>query len=283
VKQELAEASESLNQLRTVRQGLQEVARELADLREQAQAVKQGLREAGQALGHLHQIRTVQVEVQDAEREAAGIKEPLGSVKQTVEEIQSATAEIRQEMETTREDLKTRMREAGAHFFTIGEACQDLKREVNEAREQIKTLPSGPLQATTFVKPARPPEGKDVQATIVDEHGAPIESEPHCPEMELDHPTSAPEGKKLLGVTVGPDAAVVEVLPDSPAKKAGVKLGDVVVSVDGKPIANSEDLRMAIDQTDADKEVLLTVTRGQDTQTIPVQMSSSMELLTVTH
>jgi S1-C subfamily serine protease len=53
----------------------------------------------------------------------------------------------------------------------------------------------------------------------------------------------------------------------------------MVVSVDGKPIANSEELRTAIEQIDADTEVLLTVTRGQETQAIAVQLTTSMDLL----
>jgi len=283
LKQELKEAGGSLAQLGAVRQGLQEATRELDEMREQAQAVKQGLREAGQSLGHLHQIRTVQEELQDAGRQASGIKEQSGNVRQELQEIQGVMAALRQELETTREDLKTRMREAGARFFAIGEACQDLKREMNETQEQIKSLRPPTPEGIAVLEPAVvltpvSANGKSEQAAIVDEHGSPI-SEPHFPEMELDHPASSHEAKKLLGLTVAPDATVVEVLPDTPAEKAGLQVGDVVVSLDGNPVANSEELRTAIEKIDADKEVLLTVTRGQETQAISVQLATAMDVL----
>jgi S1-C subfamily serine protease len=63
------------------------------------------------------------------------------------------------------------------------------------------------------------------------------------------------------------------VLPDTPAEKAGLKLGDVVLSVDGKPIKNSDELRSAIDETEIDKDVVVAVTRGMETLEIHVQMN----------
>ena len=54
---------------------------------------------------------------------------------------------------------------------------------------------------------------------------------------------------------------VVHVDTDSPAAKAGIKAGDVVLKIDGKSVADEEDLRRAVDGLEAGKEASLTVQR----------------------
>ena len=54
----------------------------------------------------------------------------------------------------------------------------------------------------------------------------------------------------------------------------------VVVSVDGNPITSSEDLRTAIDRAEVDREVLVNVTRGEETHAMNVQLTEPLELLT---
>jgi len=49
-----------------------------------------------------------------------------------------------------------------------------------------------------------------------------------------------------LGLPGKDGAAIVEVVEDSPAAKAGVLVGDVFLSVDGAPILSSSDLRAKI-------------------------------------
>jgi len=55
-----------------------------------------------------------------------------------------------------------------------------------------------------------------------------------------------PDLAKALGLTSNQGAVVVEVAPDSPAAKVGLKRGDVVVAVNGRGVRGSSDLRNQI-------------------------------------
>ncbi len=55
-----------------------------------------------------------------------------------------------------------------------------------------------------------------------------------------------PELAKALGLTANHGAVVVDVAPDSPAAKVGLKRGDVVVAVNGRGVRGSSDLRNQI-------------------------------------
>jgi Do/DeqQ family serine protease len=55
-----------------------------------------------------------------------------------------------------------------------------------------------------------------------------------------------PELAKALGLTPNQGALVVEIAPDSPAAKSGLKRGDVVISLNGRAVRSSADLRNQI-------------------------------------
>ena len=62
-----------------------------------------------------------------------------------------------------------------------------------------------------------------------------------------------------LGGTQG--ALVGEVMPDSPAARAGLQTGDVITAFDGKPVATSRDLPGIVADTPVDQDVTVTVQR----------------------
>jgi hypothetical protein len=64
-----------------------------------------------------------------------------------------------------------------------------------------------------------------------------------------------------LGLPEGEGLVVEEVLPDSPAAKAGIKQYDVVVKVDGKPTGNLQTLIDAVDAA-KDKQVAIEILRA---------------------
>jgi len=68
-----------------------------------------------------------------------------------------------------------------------------------------------------------------------------------------------------LGAPAEGGAVVVEVVPDSAAEAAGLSPGDVVTAVDGVPVLDGRDLRNAIGTMRPDREVTLTVQRGDET------------------
>jgi membrane-associated protease RseP (regulator of RpoE activity) len=65
------------------------------------------------------------------------------------------------------------------------------------------------------------------------------------------------------------DILVQQVVPDSPAAKAGVAPGDVIQKVDGKPISVLGDMLKAVD-TAKDKEMTLDILRDGQSKTIAV-------------
>ena len=67
-------------------------------------------------------------------------------------------------------------------------------------------------------------------------------------------------------------AEVVSVNPDSPAAKAGVQLGDVVVSVDGQPVKDATDLTTGLAQHQPGEKVELTVYRKGQKRNVSVAL-----------
>jgi membrane-associated protease RseP (regulator of RpoE activity) len=76
---------------------------------------------------------------------------------------------------------------------------------------------------------------------------------------------------KQLGERYGVDGGVMinEVRPDSPGARAGLKAGDIVIEVDGKPVRNNFDLIKAVNAK-ASGDVQLTIMRDRNRQTISV-------------
>jgi serine protease Do len=56
---------------------------------------------------------------------------------------------------------------------------------------------------------------------------------------------------------------VTEVAPDSPANKAGLQAGDIIVSVDGKEISTAQDLIQVILSSQIGQEIEITFWRGE--------------------
>ncbi|MCS7239897.1 MAG: Do family serine endopeptidase [Candidatus Bipolaricaulota bacterium] len=77
-----------------------------------------------------------------------------------------------------------------------------------------------------------------------------------------------PGMERQLGVREG--ALVTEVVANSPAAKAGIKSGDVIIAVDGERIKDSNDLQMAIMYRRPGERVSLTLVRDKRTMTVGV-------------
>ncbi|HUP43199.1 MAG TPA: trypsin-like peptidase domain-containing protein [Thermoanaerobaculia bacterium] len=90
-----------------------------------------------------------------------------------------------------------------------------------------------------------------------------------------------------LGVTVGDVTAVDAeaygleeirgadigtVLPDSPAARAGIEIGDVIVAVDGKPIDDAADLTTTLAGHQPGDEVTLTLIRAGERREVAVEL-----------
>ena len=77
-----------------------------------------------------------------------------------------------------------------------------------------------------------------------------------------------PELREHFGAPKDAGVIVESVQPDSPAEKAGIKVGDIVLSADGKDVKSSADLRAALREKKEGDSVRLEVLRGRSRQTI---------------
>ena len=80
----------------------------------------------------------------------------------------------------------------------------------------------------------------------------------------------SPELAKQFALPEANGAVVTDVLENSPAAKAGLQQGDVIVSFDGKPVENTSILRNHVAQTPIGKKVKLEVIRDKKEKELEV-------------
>ena len=82
-----------------------------------------------------------------------------------------------------------------------------------------------------------------------------------------------PEMASSLGMKEPKGAIVASVVPDGPAAKAGLRQGDVVLAVDGKPVEDSRDLSRRVAGIVAGSSASLTVNRDGKVETIAAKIA----------
>jgi serine protease Do len=82
-----------------------------------------------------------------------------------------------------------------------------------------------------------------------------------------------PELAEAAGLDTARGALVAEVQKNSPALKAGLRQGDVIVSFGGKPVAQSKDLPRLVAETATGTAVPMEVLRDGKTQTLSVDIA----------
>lgn len=80
----------------------------------------------------------------------------------------------------------------------------------------------------------------------------------------------SPELAAQFGISEAKGVLVSDVLNDSPAERAGLERGDVIVGFDGKPVENPGQLRNVVAQTEVGKKALVKVIRDNRTRTVKV-------------
>ena len=108
-----------------------------------------------------------------------------------------------------------------------------------------------------------------------EEEAAPEEGEPTDPEQGQgggsgsEQPAPSVEPGAWLGAAVadGDEGALLaEIVPGSPAEEAGLEPGDVVVGIDGEPVAGAEDLVNAVAQHEPGDQVTLELADGSSVE-----------------
>jgi serine protease Do len=83
----------------------------------------------------------------------------------------------------------------------------------------------------------------------------------------------SPAIAKAIGLNEPAGALVSDVRPDSPAQKAGVQTGDVILAVNGNRIEESNQLRMTVSMMSPDQTVNLKIFRAGKTTDVPVRIA----------
>ena len=83
-----------------------------------------------------------------------------------------------------------------------------------------------------------------------------------------------PQNAKFFDVTKAAGAVVSDVTPDSPGGKAGLKTGDVITDLDGKPVSDAGELQMEVSQKQPGDTIHLSVNREGKTVDVPVTLGS---------
>jgi serine protease Do len=78
------------------------------------------------------------------------------------------------------------------------------------------------------------------------------------------------EEKQRLGSTAKGGVAVVQVVPNTPAARAGVRAGDVITDLNSQAVTSPEQLRELVAQAANTREIKLSVQRGKETQQIKI-------------
>jgi serine protease Do/serine protease DegQ len=82
-----------------------------------------------------------------------------------------------------------------------------------------------------------------------------------------------PDLAESLGVARSAGAVISQVQPDSPATRAGLRVGDVIVSLNGRPVHGSAELRAQLGVIAAGETIELQVVRGRAERTVRVRIA----------
>ncbi len=93
--------------------------------------------------------------------------------------------------------------------------------------------------------------------------------------LGVNYVPMTPAVAEQLGTKVTQGAAVVQVVPGSPADQAGIKSKDIITQVDGKDLKSESDLARMVDQHKPGDKITLTVARGTDTTKIDVTLGQA--------
>jgi S1-C subfamily serine protease len=153
-------------------------------------------------------------------------------------------------------------------------------RDVNDAKALVEAVGSHKVGEKVVLHVLRDGKEQTIEATLAERPGEKMPSFRGWPDQPRGHflgvraEDLTAEVKARLGVDVAKGAVVREVLPNTPAAKAGLQKDDVITAVNGKAVTNGEELRKAVQQADAGKDVTVKVLRGKEVKEFKVRLAA---------
>jgi S1-C subfamily serine protease len=86
---------------------------------------------------------------------------------------------------------------------------------------------------------------------------------------------AADADQEALGDEATGGALVVELLRDSPADRAGVEPGDVIIEVDGRPVENAAQLRNELARAEVGSSLRVTLRREGRRRTLRIRVEEA--------
>jgi len=83
-----------------------------------------------------------------------------------------------------------------------------------------------------------------------------------------------PDLARSLGISARAGAALTQVLPDSPAAQGGLRVGDVVTAINGRPVRGSAELRAQLGVIPVGEHADLRILRGGETRQVRVKIGA---------
>jgi serine protease Do len=94
----------------------------------------------------------------------------------------------------------------------------------------------------------------------------------HTPALGIGAEDLTPQLGAFFGAPDNSGVLVREVHTGTPAEKAGLKAGDVIIQVDGKPVRSLDELRAQLREKSGQKSVNLSILRKGSQLTLPVEI-----------
>ncbi len=147
----------------------------------------------------------------------------------------------------------------------------------NEARKELelrfpRIFPPMPPEQGTAPQPAQPPAGRKYIPQ-------PVPGEPAWPAYESRKYIGVscnelnPELAEHFGAKQGTGLLVSSLTAGGPAEKAGLKVGDVIIRADGRPVATRNDLAEAVQAKKRGETVKLEILRDKKPMTVEIPVA----------
>jgi S1-C subfamily serine protease len=145
-------------------------------------------------------------------------------------------------------------------------------RDVNDPKTLVEAVAGHKVGEKVMLHVLRDGKEQTIEATLAER---PAEKMPSF-RGRLDQPRGhflGVRAEDFTAVDSAKGAVVREVLPNTPAAKAGLQKDDIITAVNGKPVTNGDELRKAVQQAEADKDVTVKVLRGKEVKEFKVRLA----------